>query len=229
MSYMSCQTVQKFVSAYLDRMLVGEEREMVARHLGRCRECAALAERTAHLRNMVHSLPLPVPPRSLSSKLRVIASHERGHRLARLNWAARRREWAARASLFINNLMRPLALPFAGGLLSALCLFAMLMPSLLFQFRYRDDVPTAFYTEASLSRISEFTFPDGEIVVDLTIDEQGRISDYSLPHGKADDGLRAQLANLVVFSKGNPATLFGYPTSGKVRVTFRRSHFVVRG
>lgn len=226
---MSCQTVQKFISAYLDRKLAGEERDNVARHLARCRECATRSEQLSHLRGMLRTLPTPVPPQSLISRLRVTASHERARRLTRITWTAWFRDLSGRVTLMIDNLMRPLALPFAGGLLSALCLFGILMPTLLFQYNLRDDVPTAFYTEASLSRIAPAGFMDDETVIELTINERGQVTDFSVPSGKMDHALQLQLANLVVFSRGAPATLFGQPTSGKVLVSFRRSHIVVRG
>lgn len=226
---MSCQTVQKFISAYMDRKLAGEERDIVARHLAGCRECASHSEQLLHLRSVLRSLPVPAPPKSLTSRLRVVASHERARRVSRVTWKSWFDGLSSRIGLTIDNMMRPLALPFAGGLLSALCLFGVLMPTLLFQYKLSDDVPTAFYTEASLSRISPAGFMSDETIIELTINERGQVTDYSVPFGKLDQSLQIQLANLVMFSQGAPATLFGQPTSGKVLVSFRRSHIVVRG
>ncbi len=226
---MSCQTVQKFASAYLDRKLAGADREDVSRHLASCRECAAHLEQIGGLRKMLRSIPAAVPPPYLASRLQVLASHERARRLARMTWPARFEHLTGRLALFANNLMRPLALPFAGGVLSALCLFGILVPSLLFQFNFHNDVPTAFYTEASLSDTTPAGFMDDETVVELTINEKGQITDYTVTSGKLDSASQTKLANLVMFSTGTPATLFGYATPGKVLVSFRRSQISVRG
>ena len=59
-------------------------------------------------------------PDALAERLRVLASHERERLLLRVNLAVRLRNWKERVQLSFDNMMRPLALPFAGGLLSAL-------------------------------------------------------------------------------------------------------------
>ena len=70
---------------------------------------------------------------------------------------------------------------------------------------------------------------DYETVIELTINEKGQVTDYSVPSGKLDPALEAKLANLVMFSVGTPATFFGQPMTGKVLVSFRRSQIFVRG
>ena len=58
-----------------------------------------------------------------------------------MSLSARAHRWAGRVQLVFENLMRPMALPFAGGVLSALVMFAMLVPSLAFPHNFRNDVP----------------------------------------------------------------------------------------
>jgi hypothetical protein len=186
-----------------------------------------------HLRFILHDLEaLPVPP-LLAGRLRVLASHERISRLARVGLSDRVRRWVDRTKLWADNLMRPLALPFAGGVLSALVLFSMLVPTLAFQLNLRNDVPTALYTQASLSSLSEmapYTYnDDNETMVEVTVNERGEVADYSLPRGQVDRKLDTAIANILFFSSFKPATLFGRPTYGKVWLSFRRSHIVVRG
>ena len=41
--------------------------------------------------------------------------------------------------------------------------------------------------------------------------------------------LDTNIANILFFSSFKPATLFGRPTSGKLVLSFRRSHIFVRG
>ncbi|HWQ54808.1 MAG TPA: hypothetical protein VN442_14070 [Bryobacteraceae bacterium] len=180
---------------------------------------------------MLQSLPVAAPPPTLATRLQVSASHERARRLARVDFPTRFENWVARARLYMDNLMRPVALPFAGGLASALFLFMMLVPTLCFQFNFRNDVPiNAFYTEPTLVEAAPFNFLHDDAVVELTLDERGLVTDYTVQAGKMDRQAESNLmANLVLFSSYTPATLFGRPTSSKVTVSFRRSCIVVRG
>ena len=231
---MSCQSVRKFISAYLDGTLAGDERATVTRHLAHCRDCEALWQESRHVRFTLHDLAaLPVPP-VLAGRLRVLASREQMRRIARVSLGTRILRWVDYARLWADNLMRPLALPFAGGVLSALVLFSMLVPTLAFRFNFHNDVPTALYTQASLEasfpETAPFTFNyDSETTVEVTVNERGEIADYSLVGGQVDGKLDAAIANILFFSSFKPATLFGRPTYGKLWLTFRRSHISVRG
>src|SRR5579885_229559 len=141
---MSCEKVQKSISAFIDRSLGEDERETVREHLEICRVCHGQAEQFSRLRSAVRSMPMVTPPPILTSRLRVMASHERARRLAHISATAMWNYWKDRVKLSVDNLMRPVALPIAGGLLSALFLFAMLVPTLgqdLFHRNFRNDVP----------------------------------------------------------------------------------------
>jgi hypothetical protein len=59
------------------------------------------------LGHVLRSLRPRVPPSGLTTSLRVLASRERQRRLGA--------DWPGRLRLFAANLMRPLALPLAGG------------------------------------------------------------------------------------------------------------------
>lgn len=226
---MSCQKVQKSISAFIDHSLDVEERESIRVHLENCRVCHVRAEQVSRLRSELRGMPVAVPPAMLTSRLRVMASHERARTLAHQSYAALWKYWRDRLALKVNNMMRPVALPFAGGLLSALFLFGMLVPTLGFHHNSRNDVPLSLYTQASVDEISPFGITTDDTVVELTIDEKGQITDYVIPAGKDSRQLEANIANMVLFSTFTPATWFGQPTSGKILVSFRRSHIVVRG
>jgi len=226
---MTCEEVQNSVSAFIDRQLPGEESVLVSLHVAGCRRCAHLAERHNYTRNIVRELANVQPPVRLAFKLRVLASHERRRRLSQISFAARVRTWSEEARLVINNLMKPLALPFAGGLLSALFLFGVLLPTFRFERDITNDVPTAFYTQASVAEMAPFGVNDAETIVELTIDQRGRITAYCVPNGQDSPQLDANIANMMWYSTFTPATWFGQPTLGKVLVSFRRSRIIVRG
>jgi Putative zinc-finger len=227
---MSCQTVQNSISGFLDHVLGVEEHKRVARHVVRCRECAAYLEELSNLRGELRSLPAVPVPQRLQTQLLVAASHERARWNATSTLPRAMRTWARGFQLRVDNLMRPFAIPFAGGVISALILFLTLLPTLGFRpNNAHNDVPIGFYTAASLIEVPQFGIDNDEAVVELYIDNKGQATDYSVERGRVTPEMQADLTKMMFFSRFTPATWFGQPTNGKVLVSFRRIHYVVRG
>jgi hypothetical protein len=167
-------------------------------------------------------------PRELATQLQVLASRERVRQQVYSSWSRILEHWQGRMRLVVDNLMRPLALPFAGGLLSALCMFSMLVPSLQFFPGPLSTAPTALYTEATVASASPFGVSN-DILVELVINEEGRIVDYTVRDREVNRELITQLGNMILFTTFNPATSFGQPTAGRLLVSFRRSQINVKG
>ena len=127
---MSCDHVQERISSILDQQLPAAEQENVLAHIGSCRDCSDALARQQAARDALRGLNSPAVPAALSVRLRVIASHERERQLSRVSFRVRLRRWNARLHLHIDNLMRPLAFPFAGGLVSSMMIFGLLVPTL---------------------------------------------------------------------------------------------------
>jgi hypothetical protein len=127
--------------------------------------------------------------------------------------------------------MRPLAVPAAGGFASAVLLFGMLAPSLATRAATPTaDIPTALVTEASVKSYLPLGF-DEDLAVEITVDDQGRMVDYSVAKGhlRNSPDLRRHIEQRLLFTEFTPATTFGQPTSGKLRLLFRASRVDVRG
>jgi hypothetical protein len=230
---MTCQTVQLSLSAHLDGDLPEEESRRVMLHLARCRGCSLASEQHVQVRRALRNLPVLAPPEDLSARLYVMASRERARRLSKSSPAAAWRHYGDRIWLCMDNLMRPLALPFAGGLVSALLLFCMLVPNILMhRYPSTHDVPTGLYTEAAVKSISPFGFNDDDFVVEVIVDGQGRMVDYSIAaHGQHltnDLELRRSIENNLLFTEFTPATAFGQPTFSRIFLSFYRSHINVK-
>ncbi|MGA2269558.1 MAG: zf-HC2 domain-containing protein [Bryobacteraceae bacterium] len=224
---MSCDNMHEMVSSLLDRRVTAEEEESVLAHLESCRQCGAEFESMRELRGALRQLDTPELPARLAEDLRLLAWNERLRRLSRASFSARAQRWAARMQLVFDNLMRPMALPIAGGVLSALVMFAILVPSLAFPHNFRNDVPLwMLYTDPALQEMNPVD-AGNETVVEVTIDERGRVQGYVVTQGQMTPEIEN---NLILFSRFSPATIFGQPTWGKVLVSFRRSHQIsVRG
>lgn len=225
---MSCQSVKQVFSDYLDRRLPEPDRAWVTAHLSACRDCAREFAQLCEVRGALRRLQPASPPVWLATQLQVLASRERIRQQYHSTWISLFGEWVGRLRLVVDNLMRPLAIPFAGGLASALVLFSMLVPPLQFFPGPLNETPTGLYTEPSVAVASPFGVSD-EVVVELTINEEGRIVDYAVRDRQMNRELISQIGNMILFTTFTPATSFGQPTPGKLLVSFRRSHIVVRG
>jgi hypothetical protein len=222
---MNCDRVQEQLSWVLDGESSAGERENVLAHVASCRVCNNRREAMESMRVALGSMDRAAVPPRLSTKLRVIASHERVRQLAKVSLRARITYTLRQVRLSFDNLMKPLALPIAGGLASTLLMFATLLPNLNFNHTVRNDVPLPFYTDPTLEEANPVLSTGDQTIVQLTIDERGRVTDYSVEEGSLTPEIKA----LILFSRFAPATLFGQPIWGKALVSFGRSHIVVRG
>jgi hypothetical protein len=235
---MSCEQVQELISSFLDRSGTEGDRETVFVHARSCRECGAILEFHQNLRPALRRMERARVPADLTAKLRVLASHERTRRLSRVSLSARIEYWSDRARLFFDNLMRPVAVPFAGGVISAITIFSVLLPCLTFQHVYADQMlftypegevvtlsASGVYLPPSTSEYSpriertDAVTPEAANVVELTIDQSGRVCDWSVSHGE----LTPDITNIIMFSQFSPATNLGLPISGKVKAVQIRS------
>lgn len=231
---MECWNLRQKVSAYLDNAVPEEELREMRQHMLDCARCARETQRHQRVREALRSLPRAAVPSELSMRLRVIASKVRAEAArGESGWS----RWRDRFQLTSKNLMKPLALPLAGGLCSAVVLFSALVPTFTSTFAMDKtpslfDVPTMLATEPMLKCTAPVAFGETEAIVDLTIDEQGRIAKYTIvstaPGQKAEQ-VRRIIENKLLFIGFWPATAFGKPIAGTVRVSFGSSHVEVRG
>ncbi len=215
------------MSSYLDNRLTEPDRLSVARHLAACQECATQQVRLARVREGLRSLPVAPIPMRLAAGLQVLASKEVVYRRRTSSVSARLKFWGESARLVIDNLMRPFALPFAGGLTSALFIFGMLVPNLGLLRTAANDTPSALYTEASVENVADFgSRASDDTLLEVRVDGQGRMVDYSLLQGQ----MNSDVGNFLLFTTYTPATVFLQPAAGRIVIRrTRRSGIVVRG
>jgi hypothetical protein len=220
---MNCEKVRKTLSAFLDGNLAPERLDTMTQHLAQCRDCSSYAADLGDLHSALRSLPAVTPPARLATELQVLASRERIRHLTRRTYSALFHYWMAEMRLFFDNLMRPIAIPFAGGLASAVFLFTVLVPTLQFPHLTLNDVPSGLFTQsvATVDTLPPFGFSENNVVVQVMLDEQGNVVDYDLPNN-VSSRLRNDIANMILFTKFEPATAYGVPIAAKVVVSFRR-------
>jgi hypothetical protein len=216
----------------LDDAVSAEEGRLLDHHLNACLECNLEKGRYSGLREKLRSLPRPLAPPDLTTRLRVVASKVRTESAG---GASRWNRWRDRLVLSLHHLMRPLALPAVGGLCSAIFLFSTLVPMFKSAFAMgtlSGDVPTMLVTEPMLKYTAPVAFADDEAVVDLQLDDRGRIINYTIVSapGQQSEKLQHSIENSLLFTEFWPATTFGRPVAGTIRISFHNnSRIDVRG
>ncbi len=186
------------------------------------------------LARVLRKLPRRVPSAELRSNLRVIASRARQD-------AARgpaESAWVVRLELFSKNLMRPLAIPFAGGIFSTVVAFSMWLSTgatvhassgfdIPIPASRRSQVTTLVTKDPSVQKTAPIqAYGLDDVVVDVTIDGSGGMIGYTIVSGNAtqDETLKRQIDTVLLLTKFNPAKTLGTPVEGKIRLSLSALH-----
>ncbi len=223
----ACSHIRGQFSRYLDGDVPGSLMLEIGNHL---RECAGCALEFAHWRRgqtIVSSLgPSKVPP-ELALKLRIAISRE-SSRTPRERLGRWRVQW--------QNSLQPFLLRATAGLASAIFLVgsAALLIGLFATpepVEARDQplqIATAprllyssFEAEAAIGDASN------PLIIQAFVDRSGRVYDYKVLSGEADEQARSSIGNLLLFSVFEPARSFEQPVRGTVLMSF--SGVSVRG
>jgi len=198
-----------------DCRLFEPERAPVVLHLTECTDCRRYERELKFVSLALREAAPKRPPVDLTYRLRVLASHERARMIAGSNW------WSS-IRFRLNQILRPLAVPVVGGLFASLMSFAVLVPSFTVHANTTNDVPVGLYTKVAIAEPSPFAFDGQDVMVELTIDQTGAISDYSVPGGKlSKDEMRA-VGNFLLFTSFKAATAFGQPITSKTLLNISR-------
>jgi hypothetical protein len=198
------------------------------------------------LSRSLRSLPQASSPGDLTPRLRDVALRARQRRLTERELAQlsrTQRFWRVtrqvhdRLQLTFDNVMRPLAVPVAGGIFAAVTLFGMWVvpayPGLVDNAprQTRADIPTPLTTVAKVKPFSTQGTINGDVLLDVTVDDRGRMVDYAIvTAGYAQDAVtRRNLEDLLIRATFVPATAFGRPTRSKVRLWLSSSRIEVKG
>jgi hypothetical protein len=224
---MNCKSVRNTLWDYTAGALDANESVMVAEHLRECGECDLHRTEVRSLRTGLRTLPeMSVSP-LLGTRLRVIASRERSRQNLRRNLAARLADLRSRAKLVFDNLLRPIAVPAVGGMLASFLCIGVIVDTLHVHAAWENDIPVGLFTQVTMDDVSPFSVGGKDVLVQLTVDRNGLVSDFELPQGTASPEELKEIGNLVLYSSFTPATAFGQPVTGKRLVLI--NHINVRG
>jgi anti-sigma factor RsiW len=224
-----CSAVKEKFTEYLDGRLNGREMQLVAAHLDECGNCS---EEWLSLRQTQASLAVlgPVPePADLLLRIRVAVSQER---------ARSRRSVFEDWSLAWKNTVGPFLLQAGAGFASA-CLLLGSIIVLITMFTQPEvaqaskDEPLGNPTAPRLVSLSSDASDDqigalsAPVVVEVSINGEGKMYDYRIVSGPNDAATRSQIEDMLLMSKFEPARFFGQPVRGLAVLSF--SGVSVRG
>ncbi len=216
---MTCREVGRHLAGYLDGAITSQQHALVHLHLGECSSCRADLEAYGRLARVLAYVAPTAPPPDLATRIRVQASHAEFHR------PTPRRIWA-RISLVFENILRPLAVPATGGLLTTAFAFAFLVQSLIVGIpmgNIPNDLPTGLVQPARLESLAPFPLPGiipghgsgaGLLVIEATLNAEGHVANYRILTGPDTAAIRHQLDEVLIFSRFQPELTFGEPTPG---------------
>jgi hypothetical protein len=188
-----------------------------------------------NLARALRKLPRRVPPAELRSNLRVIASRARQEAV---RGPAESPAWIVRFELFATNLMRPLAIPFAGGIFSTVVAFSMWLSTgatvhastgfdIPIPASRRSQITTLVTKDPSVQKTAPIqAYGLDDVVVDVTIDGNGGMIGYTIVSGNVtqDETLKRQIDTVLLLTKFNPAKTLGTPVEGKIRLSLSALH-----
>lgn len=216
---MSCLAAASKIRPYVDGELGWAQSWLVRRHLVQCSECYEQYEGSEIVHDLVRDRREIVVPAFLRTRILLATS-------GALRWHP-----LSQAKLWLENWLRPLAVPAFGGVLSAMLLFGVLISHLSFvRGVLADDIPLTYLTQTwiagpTITEAPELVVPE-DIIVEVFVDRDGRVYDLRMvkvpataPHLKLQ--LRSQVASALLTAKFAPAVNFGRPVLGSVMLSFR--------
>jgi anti-sigma factor RsiW len=223
-----CAHVRQQFSAYLDGAVTGASMHLIATHLEGCSTCTAEFAQWRNAQRLVSSIGPAKAPANLGLRLRVALSQQA---------ANTPQEKYERGRIRWENTFRPLLWQFTAGLASTVALlggvavligmFASPEPLLA-----RDEplgmTSSPRFLYSSLEPAGAVGDRNDPVVVQAFVNGEGRVYDYKIVSGSADNKTRSQLEDALLFSVFTPAQgIFGQPVRGTVVLSF--SGVSVRG
>src|ERR1039458_9638218 len=232
---MNCREAQRCLPGYLDDAIRAQDRAQLRAHLNSCDDCRRDLEQYRLLSTQLARMERVPPPANLALRIRVKASQNSSA------WTAVRQLWS-RALLISQNMLKPLAVPATGGVLTAVGVFVLVVQSMLVGMPLggvaANDSPLDLVQPAQLESLAPFPLPgigetdghanSGALLLEATLNAQGEVVFYKILSGPNDVAVKRQIDQVLLFSRFRPQLGFGRPMGGG-RVLLNFNEVRVRG
>jgi hypothetical protein len=218
---MTCSEAEKRLPGYLDGAIRARDHAPVREHLESCEDCRLELERYRVLAMRLARVEAEPPPAGLALRIRVEASHTH-------SWLDRMRMARSSARLKFENIIRPLAVPATGGLLTALAVFVLVVQNILVGVPLGgfvpNDLPLNLVEPARLESLAPFPLPgmvaseghpdSGDLLLEATLNSHGEVVCYKILSGPSSAMVQRQMDVVLLFSRFRPQFSFGRPMNG---------------
>jgi hypothetical protein len=216
---MNCRDAERRLAGYLDGAINSRDHARVREHLDSCGGCREQLESYRRLAISLARVEAVAPPADLAARIRVDASHPQSFA------PVLTRAWA-RAAIVFHNLLQPMAIPAAGGVLTALVVFVLVVQNILVGVPLGgvapNDLPLNLVQPARLESLAPFPAPGvierngqaGALLLEATLNAQGQVVSYQILSGPNDTLVQHQLDQILLFSRFRPELNFGRPADG---------------
>lgn len=209
---MNCQEAARHLPGYMDGAIEAETQHHLREHLEYCYACRRESDQYRIMSRALANLePLEVPA-DLALKIRIQAS--------KAPWQVAMHRVRTRLSLLFGNILAPLAIPATGGVLTALCVFVLILQSLLVGVpmggAVANDQPLNFIEPAYLESFGPIPTPDFEdgLTLEATVNARGEEVNYRIISGEANSAVTRQIDQMFLLSRFRPRLTNGLPTDG---------------
>jgi hypothetical protein len=240
MKNLSCEKVRVFLPGYFDGALPANggrfSRASIHAHIEACGSCRVELSRYQKLQQLLANTNRVEAPSALSVEIRMA--------LARAREASKPSHWLRRfidrADLMRQNILAPLAIPATGGLVSAVMIFMLVLPSytagpLRNLMGVMDEMPAMSFQPARLETLAGFSVSGlgdsaskSGVVVEATVGVDGDVVDYRILAGPDNAAVRRSLDQILLMSRFHPEVSFGRRIPGG-RVIMSFSSVDVKG
>jgi hypothetical protein len=232
---MNCRQAAPHLPGYLDGAVSPRHHELVRTHLASCKECYAQLERYRRLAICLANVAPSAPPADLAVRIRVRAARSGAP------WADLRRLWS-KAAVAFEDILKPIAVPATGGILTALVAFVLVVQNILVGVPMTgivpNDLPLNLVQPARVESLAPFPIPgvigssgqadSGTLLLEATLNAQGQVVSYKILAGPNNSAVQHQIDQVMMFSRFSPQLSFGRPQDGG-RVLLSFSEVRVRG
>jgi hypothetical protein len=232
---MNCRQAERHLPGFLDGAISPRHHELVRTHLAACQACYGQLERYRRLAICLANVTPSAPPADLAVRIRVRAAQSGAP------WANLRKLWS-RAVVSFEDILKPIAVPATGGILTALVAFVLVVQNILVGVPMTgivpNDLPLNLVQPARLESLAPFPVPgvistsgqsdSGSLLLEATLNAEGQVVSYKILAGPNDSVVQHQIDQVMLFSRFRPQLSFGRPQGGG-RVLLSFSEVRVRG
>jgi hypothetical protein len=216
-----CPQAKQLFSPYLDGAVTGTEMLALQNHFAQCAACHAEYQGLRRTQQLLTNVARPRVPADLGLKLRLAISRET---------AQTRRSRFEGMMVRLENALHAFMVPAAAGFVSALILFGIAMvyfvvPSSL---RADNDVPLVMVNtgpelQPSAFGLSMDTIDEDSLVIEASIDANGRIENYKILSDSNDSQeVLPKVKQMLIFTTFRPALSMGRPTPSRAVLSFSK-------